>query len=95
MGWRKEMNNMYRTTLNATGKKLEVGIRSTDKMMSTVSIAFYFHQSLTQMFLSMLLRTNHSTSFRSKMFFIPKLKEFQFFLPYKDKSRNRSRIKTP
>lgn len=63
---------MYRTTLNATGKKLKVDIRSTDKMMSTVSIPFYFHQSLTQM-----LRTNHSTSLRSRMFCIPKLKKFQ------------------
>lgn len=34
MGWRKGVNNMYHTTRNAIGKKLEVGIRSTDKMMS-------------------------------------------------------------
>lgn len=95
MGWRKGVNNMYHTTRNAIGKKLEVGIRSTDKMMSNINIAFYFHQSLTQMFLFMLLRTYHSTSLRSRMFFIPKLKEFQFFLLYKDKSRNWSRIKTP
>lgn len=38
---------MYRTTLHTTGKKLEVDIGSIEKMMSTVSIPFYFHQSLT------------------------------------------------
>lgn len=39
---------MYNTTLKTTGKKLQVGIRSTDKMMRTASIPFYFHQSLNQ-----------------------------------------------
>lgn len=86
MGWRGGENNMYHTTLNTTGKKLKVGVRSTDKMMSTVCIPFYFHQSLTQMFLFMLLRTNHSTSSRSRMFFIPKLKEFQIFYHTKTKA---------
>lgn len=52
---------MYCTTQKSTGKKLKFDIRSIDKMMSTVSIPFYFHQSLTQIFLFMLLRTNHST----------------------------------
>lgn len=68
---------MYRTTLNTTAKKLKVDTRSTGRMMSTVSTPFYFHQSLTQMFLFMLLRTNHSALLRSRMFFSPKLKEFQ------------------
>lgn len=85
---------MYCTTLKSTGKKLKFDIRSTDKMMSTVSIPFYFHQSLTQIFVFMPLRTNHSTSLRSRMFFIPKLKEFHFFLPFGDKSRNWNRVKT-
>lgn len=77
MGWRGGENHMYCTTLYTTGKKLKVGIRSMGRMMSTVSIPFYFHQSLTHMFLFMLLRTNHSTSLRSRMVFIPKLKQFQ------------------
>lgn len=68
---------MYCTTQKSTGKKLKFDIRSTDKMMNTVSIPFYFHQSLTQIFLFMLLRTNHSPEKENVL--IPKLKEFHFF----------------
>lgn len=87
---------MYCTTLNTTGKKLEVDIKSIDKMISTVSIPFYFHQALTQMFLFMLLKTNHATSLRSRMSFIPKPKEFQIlFTNQRQKQKLESRVKTP
>lgn len=84
---------MYNTTLKTTGKKLQVGIRSTDKMMRTASIPFYFHQSLNQIVFFMLLKTNHSTSLRSRMFLIPKLKEFQVLF-YQAETKAESGIKS-
>lgn len=74
-------------------KKLEIGIMSTDEMMRTASIPFYFHQSLNQIGFFMLLITNHSTLLRNRIFFIPKLKEFQVLF-YQAETKAESGIKS-